>query len=181
MNKILLPALSALSILLTGCGAIPFVSGEVRMSADELTQKMARRFPLEKSVAGLLEITLADPRVDLSEADNRITTNFQAIVKLPLTNKNLSGTLKVSGRPEYVAETRELYLRDAKVDQIRMDNLPDGLSAALAKAASTVAREVLGDKPLHTFRAEDFTKYGIQYVPERIVVRGDHLVLSLKP
>ena len=167
-------------ILLAGCGSLPFVSGEVRMSADELTQKMARRFPLEKSVGGLLDITLANPRVDLSEADNRITTNFDASVKLLLTNKSLSGTLKVSGRPEYVPETRSLFLRDARVDQIRMDNMPDGLSAALAKAASTVAREVLGDKPLHTFQAEDFTKYGVQYVPDRIVVRGDQLVLALK-
>jgi len=167
-------------VLLAGCGSLPFVSGEVRMSSDELTQKMARRFPLEKSVAGLLDITLSNPRVDLSEIDNRITTNFHAIVRLPLTNKTLNGTLKVSGRPEYVPETRALFLRDARVDQLRMDNMPDGLSAALAKAASTVAREVLGDKPLHTFQAEDFTKYGVQYVPERIVVRGDQLVLVLK-
>jgi hypothetical protein len=167
-------------VLLAGCGSLPFVSGEVRMSADELTRKVARRFPLEKNVAGLLEITLANPRVDLSEADNRITTNFHAHVKLPLTNKTVSGTLKVSGRPEYVPESRALFLRDARVDQIRLDNMPDGLSAAIAKAASAVARDVLGDKPLHTFQPEDFTKYGIQYVPERIVVRGDHLVLALK-
>ncbi len=178
MQKKLFALLTA--ILLAACGSLPFVSGEVRMSADELTQKMARRFPLEKSVGGLLDITLANPRVDLSEADNRITTNFQAMVKLPLTNKTLSGTLKVSGRPEYVPETRALFLRDAKVDQIRIDNMPDGLSAALAKVASAVARDALEDKPLHTFRAEDFTKYGVQYVPERIVVRGDHLVLALK-
>ena len=166
--------------LLAGCGSLPIVSGEVRMSADELTQKLSRRFPLEKSVAGLLDITLANPRVDLSEADNRITTSFQTIVKLPLTGKTLSGSLKVSGWPEYVPETRALFLRDARVDQIRMDSMPDGLSAALAKAASTVAREVLGDKPLHTFQAADFTKYGIHYVPERIVVRDDQLVLLLK-
>jgi hypothetical protein len=167
-------------VLFAGCASLPFVSGEVRMSADELTQKMARRFPLEKNVAGLLDITLANPRVDLSEADNRLTTNFHVLVKLALTNKSFSGTLKVSGRPEYVPESRALFLRDARVDQVRLDNMPDGLSAALAKVASTFAREVLGDKPLHNFQAEDFTKYGIPYVPERIVVRGDHLVLALK-
>ena len=178
MQKNLLALFTA--VLLSGCGSLPFVSGEVRMSAEELTQKMARRFPLEKSVGGLLDITLANPRVDLSEADNRITTNFHAMVKLPLTNKSFSGSLKVSGRPEYVPESRALYLRDAKVDQIRMENMPDGLSVALAKVASTVAREVLEDKPLHIFQAEDFTKYGVQYVPERIVVRGDQLVLALK-
>lgn len=178
MQKTLFVSLALLA--LTGCGALPFVSGEVSMSADQLTQKMTRRFPIEKSVAGLLDITLANPRVDLSEADNRITTSFQASVKLQLTSKDFAGTLKVSGRPEYDPESRALFLRDARVDQIRMDNMPDGLSAALAKVASTLARDVLADKPLHTFQAEDFTKYGVQYVPERIIVRGDQLVLILK-
>ena len=178
MQKMLF--VSFVLILLAGCGSFPFVSSEVRMSADQLTQKMMRRFPLEKSVAGLLDITLTNPRIDLSEADNRVTTNFQAMVKLALTNKSFTGTLKISGRPEYAPASRSLFLRDARIDQIRMDNMPDGLSAALAKAASTVARDVLADKPLHTFQAEDFTKYGVQYVPERIIVRGDQLVLILK-
>lgn len=169
-----------LPLLVTACASLPFVSGEVRMSADELTQKMARRFPVEKSVAGLLDITLANPRVDLSEADNRITASFHVVAKLPLSNKSLTGSLKVSGRPEYVPESRSLFLRHPTVEQIRLDNMTDALSAALSKAASAVARDVLEDKPLHTFKPEDFTKYGVQYVPERIVVRGDHLVLSLK-
>ena len=172
--------LAVLVALIAGCATFPFLSGEVRLSADELTQKMARKFPMERSVGGLLDITLANPRVDLSEADNRITTNFDASVKLPLTNKRFGGSLKVSGRPDYVPESRTLFLRDARVDQIRMENMPDGLSAAIAKTASVLARDVLEDKPLHTFRAEDFTRYGAQYVPERIIVRGDQLVLLLK-
>lgn len=169
-----------LAAFLSACSSIPFVSGEVRMSADELTQKMAKRFPMEKSVGGLLDVTLANPRVDLSENDNRITTSFQLVAKMSLGGKSLTGNLKVSGRPEYVPETRTLFLRDARVDQLRLDNMSDGLSAALGKTVSTVARDALTDRPLHTFQPEDFTKYGIQYTPERIFVRGDHLVLALK-
>ena len=176
--KIILAAVCALA--LAGCATFPFLSGEVRLSADELTQKMQRRFPLEKKVAGLLEVTLTKPRVDLSERDNRVSTSFLLNVKLPLTNKSLSGSLKVSGRPEYVAASRSLYLRDARVEQIQLDNMSDALSAALAKAASSIARDVLEDKPLNTFKAEDFTRYGTQYEPDRIFVRGDQLVLSLK-
>jgi len=180
MKKILLLALTTLSLLLAGCGTFPFVSGEVRMSAGELTQKMQRRFPLDKSIAGLLNVTLSSPRVDLSEADNRLATSFLLNVKPLLSSKNFGGSLKVSGRPEYVAESRTLYLRDARIDEIRMDNMTDELSALLAKAASSIAREVLQEKPLHSFKEEDFTKYGILYVPERIFVRGDQLVLSLR-
>ena len=102
-----------------------------------------------------------------------------SVIGLTSSSGHHLARLKVSGRPDYVPESRSLFLRDARIDQIRMDNMPDGLSAALAKAASVMAREVLEDKPLHTFKAEDFTRYGAQYVPERIVVRGDQLVLML--
>ena len=167
-------------LTLAGCATFPFLSGELRMSADELTQKMQRRFPMDKNVAGLLEVTLAQPRVDLSERDNRVATSFLLNIKLPLTNKSLSGSLKVSGRPEYVAASRTLFLRDARVEQIQLENMSNALSAALAKAASSIARDVLEEKPLNVFKAEDFTRYGVQYEPDRIFVRGDQLVLSLK-
>jgi hypothetical protein len=141
---------------------------------------MQRRFPVDRSVAGLLDVTLSSPRIDLSEADNRIATHFLVSVHLPLSKKEVAGSIKVSGRPEYVAATRALFLRDARVEQIRMDRMPEELSAALAKAATTVARDALEGKPLHSFKAEDFTRYGIQYEPERIFVRGEMLVLTLK-
>ena len=116
----------------------------------------------------------------LSEIDNRLTTNFLLNVKLPLTNRSIGGSLKVSGRPEYQPASRALFLRDARIDQLRLDNMTDALSGAVAKAASAIAREVLEDKPLHTFKSEDFTRYGVQYEPDRILVRGNRLVLTLK-
>jgi len=178
MTRFFLLLLTA--VVLSGCGSVPFVSGEVRMSADELTQRMAKRFPVEKSVAGLLDITLANPRVGLSEIDNRITTDFMVDLKLPLSSKKMTGTVKISGRPEYVPETRSLFLRDAKVERIRVENMSDSLSAALARTTSVLARETLEDKPLHVFTEDQFSKYGVKYTPERIVVRGDSLVLKLR-
>jgi hypothetical protein len=168
------------AVLLCGCSSIPLLSGELRMSADELTQKMERRFPLEKSVAGLLDVTLARPRVELNAAENRIAASVEVNVKLLLTGRNISGSVKVSGRPEYVAASRSLYLRDARVEQMRMDNTPDALSAGLAKNASRIAKDILEDRPLYTFTAQDFSKYGTRYEPDRVEVRADALVLKVK-
>lgn len=167
-------------LLLESCAPVPFLSGEIRISAAELTQKMALRFPLEKSVAGLLEVTLARPVVELNADENRLSTSFEINVKLPLTSRNISGALKISGRPEYVVASRALFLRGVRVERIRMDNMPDALSASLAKAASTIGREVLEDKPLYIFTAEEFIKYGARYEPERVEVRADALVLKVK-
>lgn len=174
-----LPLITA-AFLLAGCSSPAFLSGEIRMSADELTQKMTRRFPLEKSVAGLLDVTLAQPRVELNAEENRLATSFEISVKLSLTGRNVTGSVKISGRPEYVAASRSLYLRDARVERIRMDNTPDALSAGLAKTASNFAKDALEDKPLYTFKPEELTKYGARYEPERVEVRPDALVLKVK-
>lgn len=174
------PALLLSALLLTNCASIPFLSGEIRITAEELRQKMERRFPLERSVAGLLEVTLARPGVELNAAENRLVTSFEVSVKLPLTGRTVAGTLKISGRPEYVEASRALFMREARVERIRMDSLPDALSAGLAKAASNLAREVLEDKPLYTFTPEAFAKYGARYAPGRVEVRADALVLRVK-
>ncbi len=182
MRRILALYLSVLlsALLFAGCSSVPFLSGEIRITADELTQKMARRFPLEKSVAGLLEVTLVRPIVALDAVENRLLVSFDVSVKLPLSGKSTTGTLKISGQPEYAAATQALTLRDARVDRIRMDKMPDALSAALAKAASSLAKDALEDKPLYTFKPSDFTKYGVRYEPDRIEVRADVLVLKVK-
>ena len=106
--------------------------------------------------------------MELNATEQRIATSFDIGVKLPLTGKNVTGVMKLSGRPEYVVATDSLFLRDARVDQIRMDNMPEALSAALAKAASNFARDVLEDKALYTFKAEELRRYGARFEPQRI-------------
>ena len=173
-------ALFLAELLIAGCSSIPFLSGELRMTADELSQKLARRFPVEKSVAGLLDVTLAHPGVELNAAENRLATSFDVSVRLPLANKTFTGSLKIAGRPEYVAASRSLFLRDARVEQMRMDNMPNALSAELARAASKIAKDVLEDKALYVFRPEDFTRYGVRYEPVQVEVRADAIMLKVK-
>jgi hypothetical protein len=167
-------------VTLAACSQIPILSGEVKLSAAELNEKVAKRFPIEKNIAGLLEVTLTAPKVRLVEAGSRINADIDVSVRLPLSTKTIQGKLGFSGRPDYVPASKSIFLRDAKIESVLMDNMPDALSAGVAKAASAVARELFEDKPLHTFKAEDFTKYGINYEPQRVIVRDNALVLILR-
>jgi Protein of unknown function (DUF1439) len=127
-----------------------------------------------------LEVTLTAPKVRLVEVGSRINADVDVSVRLPLSTKTIQGKLGFSGRPDYDPASKAIFLRDAKIESVAMDKMPDALSAGVAKAASAVARELFEDKPLHTFKPEDFTKYGINYVPQHVVVRGNALVLILK-
>lgn len=169
-----------LATALGACALVPYFSGELSMSAADLTARMAKRFPQERSMAGLVESKIDAPWVTLDEARNRIAVDFKLTVKLALSTKQLQGSVKVSGRPDFDPATRALYLRDAKVDQVRFEDMSDTMAAVLTKAASSLARDTMDNKPLHVFKPEDFNRSGVAFEPEQLVVRGDRLVLKLK-
>ena len=164
----------------TGCALVPYFSGEVSMTAAQLTERIARRFPAERSMAGLVDAKFSDPFVTLDESRNRLAFDFKLEVKLALSSKTRVGSVKISGRPEFEAATRSLFLREPKVEQLRFEELNDLMTVAVTKAASSLAKDVLETKPLHVFKPEDFNKIGTTFEPEKLAIRGDKLVLILK-
>jgi Protein of unknown function (DUF1439) len=166
--------------VVAGCALAPYLLGEVSMSAAELTERMGKRFPIERSMGGLIEAQLAEPYVTLDEAKNRLTCTFKLSIKLALSGKTLIGSLKISGRPEYEAAMRSLFLREAAVDHVRFDDMSDLMIATVSKAASSLAKDALEGRPLHVFKPEDFVRQGTRLEPDKLAVRGDRLVLTLK-
>ena len=176
-------ALSAAALFLTGCATNLLLPSEVKFTHQELSERMAKRFPVEKSIAGLLDVKLSRPRVDAREEDGKQTRlgfTFDADVKSVLTNKTITGTVLMSGVPKYNSATREIFLSDAKVDSLRADNMPDALSAALAKAASGMAKDYLEGKPIYSFKEEDLKRYGMTINPQRIDVARDGIALVMR-
>lgn len=175
-------ALAALGAgsLLSACALLALAAGELSISAAELTQRMAKRFPLERSVGGLLGATLSEPAVAMDEREQRLVADFSLTVKLTLTGKSLDGVLRVSGRPDYDAAARALFLREARVERLRFADMHDALAEALRKAAASLAKDALESKPLHVFKPEDFVRQGVTLEPTRLSVRADRLVLHLK-
>jgi hypothetical protein len=174
-------AAACLAAILAACSSNPLLPSEIRMTTAELTQHLAKRFPVERSVAGLVDVTFMHPVMSVNDAEKSLVATFDMTVRVPLSTKRLNGSVAVSGTPEYVPQSRSLFLKGGKVDRLAIDNMPEALSGALAKVASQLAKSQFEDKPLYTFQPEDFTTYGAGYEPVRIQMRGDALVLTLRP
>ena len=172
----LLPAL--LTLLLAGCVTSALLPKELSMSAVELTTRMEKRFPVERTAGGLIDVTFSKPVVTF--AAPRMATQLNVRARLLLSNNDIEGTLTLSGVPSYDAATRGLLLRDARVDRIELGRVAETYSQALAKIASQLVRTQFEDKPFHTFREEDFKKFGIGYEPLALNVRNDALVVTLR-
>jgi hypothetical protein len=174
----------AAALTLTGCALTPFFTREVSYTQQELTDRLAKRFPVERNIADLVKVNLTRPRVSFLTADanvpNRLAVAVDLDVKLPLTNKSLWGQMTLSGVPHYDPATRGIFLKDAKLDRVRVDNMPDALSASLAKTASQIAKEYFEDKAIYAFDAADMKRLGQTITPTRIDLRANELVLVLK-
>jgi hypothetical protein len=165
---------------LAACISNPLLPGEIRLTAADLTRQLDKRFPVERSVAGLVDVTFTHPVMSFNDVEKRLVATFDMAVRVPLSTRVLNGRVAVSGTPDYRPESRSLFLNGGKVDRLVIDNMPEALSGALAKVASQLARSQIEEKPLHTFQPEDFNKYGLGYQPASVQVRGDELVLTLK-
>ncbi len=172
--------------LLVGCAGMPFINREVTFTTEELTNRLVKRFPVERNIADLVKVTLTRPRVTVTEIPStsnqarRLSVAVDVEVKLPLSSKSLWGQMALSGLPRYDVATRGIFLSDAKLDRVRVDNMPDALAAALAKTASQLAKEYFEDKAIYDFEAKDIERLGQTLAPEKIELRANQLVLVLK-
>jgi hypothetical protein len=178
----------AIALLLTGCALLPVFVRDVSLSYGELTERLSKRFPMERNIADFLSVTLMRPRVsavaDTSTAPSpapgaaarpamRLAITVDLEVKLPsLLNKSqrsLWGSMTLSGVPRFDAQSRSVQIDDAKLDRVRVDNM-----------ATQLAKEYLEAKPIYTLSPEQTERLGLKspatslvfdVQPDRLVVR----------
>ena len=180
---------SLLFACLPGCSLTPWLSRDIGLTYPEINERLNRRFPLERNIADLVRVTLFRPLVapitDASlAAPARLAVTFDLDMKLPSllnsTQRSLWGTMRLSGVPRFDPPSNSVVLQDARIDRVRVENMPDALSAALSKTASQLAKEYLEEKPLYTLTAEQATRLRATTTAPTIEVRSDRLSLVFK-
>lgn len=180
-------AIVLLSFACSGCAWLPFVSQDVGISYIELGERAAKRFPLERSVAGLVQIKLLQPRIN--GATNRLQISLDTEISLPQISgpvegksRSFWGTMSISGVPRFDRATQSIFLDDARLDRLRVDNVPDAVSAAVGRLASQLAREYWTDRPIYVLSDTQRERLR-RYVGDRdaaIAVQPSRLTLQRK-
>lgn len=143
-----------LALTCAGCAWLPFVPQEIGIPYIELGERAAKRFPIERSVAGLVQIKLLQPR--MNGVSNRLQLSLDTEISLPQLSgaaegksRSVWGTMSISGVPRFDPTTQSVFLDDARLDRLRVDNVPDAVSAAVGRLASQLAREYWSDRPIY--------------------------------
>ena len=159
-----------------------FFTGEYTVGREEMAWRIAQRFPVELRYAGIFEVLLTQPRLDLDAAANRLRITVDVLVRNPLLlPEPVRGVLALSTGLRFDAATRSLRLDRPDADRLQLQGMGGRDAQQLQALGSVAAQQVLADYPLYTFRPEEL-RFGSRPIRVgAITVLPDGLVVQVQP
>ena len=149
------------------------------VSAEQLQQAVATRFPLRYPVGGLLDLNVQTPRLRLLPETNRLATDMVVQAAGPVLGRSYNGTFEVDFGLRYEASDQTIRAQQLRVNTLRFPELPPGPAELLAAYGPALAEQTLQNVVLHQLRPQDLAltdTMGLQ--PDTITVTTQGLVIG---
>ena len=149
------------------------------VSAEQLQQAVATRFPLRYPVGGLLDLNVQTPRLRLLPETNRLATDMVVQAAGPVLGRSYNGTFEVDFGLRYEASDQTIRAQQLRVNALRFPELPPGPAELLAAYGPALAEQTLQNVVLHQLRPQDLAlpdAMGLQ--PDSITVTPRGLAIS---
>ena len=166
-------------------GAVYFALGNAhaqpsyKVSAEQLQQAVAKRFPRKYPVGGLLELSLLTPQLRMLPEQNRLGVETVVEGAGPALKRSYSGVFNMDFALRYEASDLTVRASQLRVNALRFDDLPPGPSALLAAYGPSLAEQSLQNVVLHQLKAQDLAMAdGMGLQPGSITVTAGGLVIG---
>ncbi|HAL39321.1 MAG TPA: DUF1439 domain-containing protein [Polaromonas sp.] len=163
------------------CSASPGARGQpsYKVSAEQLQQAVARRFPLRYPVGGLLDLKVEAPRLRLLPELNRLGTEMVVEAAGPALGRSYTGTFDLDFALRYEASDQSIRAYQLRVNSLRFSDLPPGPSELLNAYGPALAEQTLHEVVLHQLRPQDLALLdGLGLQPGSITVTPQGLVIG---
>jgi hypothetical protein len=180
-RRLLLTAPLWLTLGGAACSASPVAPGQsgYKVSAEQLQQAVAKRFPLRYPVGGLLDLNVQAPRLRLLPEQNRLGTEMVVQAAGPALRRSYAGAFDVDFGLRYEASDQSIRAHQLRVNSLRFPDLPPGPSELLNAYGPGLAEQTLQDVVLHQLRPQDLAlpdAMGLQ--PDSITVTPAGLLIT---
>jgi len=149
------------------------------VSAEQLQQAVAQRFPLRYAVPGLLDIDIQAPRLRLLPEQNRIHAEMVVEAAGPALHRSHSGTFDLDFALRYEPGDRTIRAYRLEFRSLRLSGLQPRASDLLNAYGPAMATQSLQEVVLHQLRQQDLAladNLGMQ--PDTITVTDKGLVIG---
>lgn len=152
----------------------------LKVTAEQMREALATRFPRRYPMPGLVELHLQTPSLQLLPQQNRVRAQMPVQASGPALGRSQAGSLEVDMGLRYEASDRTLRAHRLRLGRLRFPDLPSGVVDLLNQYAPALAEQALQEVVLHQLEPADLRAVdamGMQ--PGEITVTDTGLVVGL--
>jgi hypothetical protein len=176
-RRLALPMLATLMMMVLQLAAVPEAVAQRRtitLTAKQLTDQAATRFPQRRCLLGLACITLADPVIRLKDGDPRLFVTARATPDMgaqPLA----TGLMEVAGKPRYDPARGAFFVDAPEVLRLDFPELPAAYLGSAAELSRGLLVDYLRQTPVWVLDEHDAQQALAKLVLRQIEVKGGTL------
>ena len=149
------------------------------VSASQLQQVVARRFPLRYPVVGLFDLDLQAPHLRLLPEQNRLNAEMAVEATGSALRHRHSGTFEVDFALRYEASDRTVRAYQLRFKHLNFTDLQPAVSELLNLYGPALAEQSLREVVLHQLRPQDLALAdGLGLQPGSITVTEQGLLIG---
>lgn len=179
---------STLSLLLVLCvlalGGCAQVLGPQMLtwSEAEVNQMLAQRFPMDRRVLELLDVTVSQPEVKLLPGTNRLATDLHVQALDRMFGSVVHGRISVESGLRYEPADHTLRLVDVRLGNFSLDKTGTAARVPLQRLGAALVESLLDDAVIHRVSEEKLARLArFGYQPETLRVTDRGLALTVVP
>ncbi|MEZ5637447.1 MAG: DUF1439 domain-containing protein [Burkholderiaceae bacterium] len=149
------------------------------VSADQLQQAVAQRFPMRFGVPGLVDLDIQPPQLRLLRQQNRVSAQMSVAAAGPALEHTLRGWFDVDFALRYEPADRTIRAHRLQFRNLQLPGLTPQASDLLNAYGPAVAAQALQEVVLHQLRPQDLAladSLGMR--PDSITVTDQGLVIG---
>ena len=163
---------------LSGCSAVK-AQPRFSVTLEQVQQVLAPRFPRRYPIAGLLDLLVQLPALQLLPAENRLRANMLVDATGAALQRKQTGTLEMDFALRYEPIDRSIRATKLRFRRLYFSGLLPAASELLNRYGQQMSEQLLKEVVLHQLRPQDtamIDNFGMQ--PDSITVTETGLVFG---
>jgi hypothetical protein len=156
----------------------------LRFGQDELQQQLQTRFPIDRTLLELFEVSVRTPRLRLLPERNRLGSVVDLQVRDRVFGATWTGRLDFDTELRWQRSDQSLRLAQVRVIDLAVDNASAGTRSAAERLGAALAERVLEDLVLWRLtgeRAAQAERRGLEPGEVRVTRSGVEVTLVPRP
>lgn len=165
---------------LTGCAGLGGPRTVV-LGEPEIERWLTRRFPQDRRVMELVDVTLSRPRVRLLPERNRLATEIEVRAADRLFGRATTGLLALDYALRFEPSDGSVRLTQVNVQQLRLDALSPSVPMPVQRLAGILAEKLLDDAAIWSLKPDELRTFragGAPATAVTVTARGVEITLG---